>query len=485
MNSDHFDLVVIGAGPAGEKGAAQAAYFGKRVCVIERAPKPGGTAVNSGAIPSKTLRETALYFSGLRRHGVYGVEYSVQPDLAITDFMHRERAAVEAEWKRIDENMDRHMISTVQGAAQFVNARMVQVSRFKEEPRRLSADVFLIATGASPRRPPEIPFDDAIVVDYESLLRLPVIPPTMIVIGGGAVGTEYACIFAALGSRVVLVTERVRLLEQLDGEMSELLRQQMTARFDIAVHVDCPVSSVRIENEQGHVTLGDGTVLSADCVLYANGRVGNTGSLRLGAAGVRADARGFVVVDEAYRSSVPFICAAGDVVGSPMLASIAIEQARVAVCQAFDLRYKQRLSPVAPLAFYTIPEAATVGETEESARAKGLAYETGRASFRYNPRGQILGEVEGCLKLIFSPADQRLLGVSIIGEGAAELIHTGMMCLMFQGTIDTFIQSVFNYPALSDAYKYAAYDGLQRLAKRVSRKMGLPRPGGAPVLNQG
>ena len=481
MSSDHFDLVVIGAGPAGEKGAAQAAYFGKRVCIIERAPKPGGAAVNVGAIPSKTLRETALYFSGLRRHGVYGVEYSVQPDLAITDFMHRERAAVEAEWKRIDENMDRHGIIAMQGAAQFVNARMVQVSRFKEEPRRISADVFLIATGASPRRPANIPFDDTIVVDYESLLRLTNTPPTMIVIGGGAVGTEYASIFAALGTRVVLVTERERLLEQLDGEMSELLRQQMTSRFDVAVHVDCLVKSVHVENELGHVILGDGTVLSADCVLYAGGRVGNTGSLRLGAAGVRSDANGFIQVDEAYRSSVPFICAAGDVVGAPMLASIAIEQARVAVCQAFDLKYKQRLSPVAPLAYYTIPEIATVGETEETARAKGLSYETGRASFRYNPRGQILGEVEGCLKLIFRPDDQRLLGVSIIGDGAAELIHIGMTCLMFEGTIDTFIQSVYNYPALADSYKYAAYDGLQRLAKRVSRRMGLPRSSGSAV----
>ena len=481
MSSDHFDLVVIGAGPAGEKGAAQAAYFGKRVCIIERAPKPGGTAVNTGAIPSKTLRETALYFSGLRRRGVYGVEYQVQPDLAITDFMHRERAAVEAEWKRIDENMERHMISTVQGAAQFVNARMVQVSRFNEEPRRLSADVFLIATGASPQRPEHIPFDDRIIVDYESLLRLSAIPPTMIVIGGGAVGTEYASTFAALGTRVVLLTERVRLLEHIDAEMSELLRQQMTARFEVAVHVDCVIKSVHADDEQGHVVLADGTQLSADCVLYAGGRVGNTGSLRLGAAGVRTDARGFVAVDEAYRSSIPFICAAGDVIGSPMLASIAIEQARVAVCQAFDLKYKQRLSPVAPLAYYTIPEIATVGETEETARAKGLSYETGRASFRYNPRGQILGEVDGSLKLIFRPDDQRLLGVSIIGEGAAELIHTGMTCLMFEGTLDSFIQSVFNYPALSDAYKYAAYDGLQRLAKRVSRKMGLPRPGGVPV----
>jgi NAD(P) transhydrogenase len=481
MSSDHFDLVVIGAGPAGEKGAAQAAYFGKRVCIIERAPKPGGTAVNTGAIPSKTLRETALYFSGLRQHGVYGVQYTVQPDLAISDFMHRERAAVESEWRRIDENLEKHAILTMQGSARFLNPRLLEVSRFKQEPRRISGDIILIASGAVADRPAGIPFDDTIVVDYESLLRLPQIPRRMIVVGGGIVGSEYATTFAALGTQVTLVTGRERLLTQLDVELSEALRHQMTARFDIAVHVNTEIAGVRVENDEGLVTLADGTTLAADCVLYCGGRVGNTAELRTDVAGVRTDARGFVAVDEHFRSSVPFIYAAGDVIGAPLLASIAIEQARVAVCHAFDLKYKQRISPAPPHCVYTIPEIAAVGETEESARAKGLPYEVGRASFRGNPRGQITGDVEGFIKLVFRADDQRLLGVSIIGEGAAELIHTGMACIMYGGTIDFFIQSVFDYPALSDAYKYAAYDGLQRLAKRVSRKMGLPRSSGEAV----
>jgi len=480
--TDHYDLIVIGAGPAGEKGAAQAAYFGKKVCIVERAPKPGGAAVNTGTIPSKTLRETALYFSGLRQRGLYGVDYTVKRDITIADFMFRERTVVEAEWQLIDENLKRHNIDVAQGAARFVNPGTIELTRFKQQTRTLTADVFLIATGSCPIRPNDVPFDDAVVVDSDSILTLPRIPRRMIVIGGGVIGCEYACMFAALGVRVTLINAKDRLLQQLDAEISDALRQQMTSRLGISVHGNSEVNHITVADGIAEVVLSDDTILNADCVLYSTGRIGNTSELNLHAAEVTLNRRGYVEIDEHYRSSSANIYAAGDVIGFPALASTSMEQARVAICHAFDLKYKERVSPVLPYGVYTIPEVAMVGETEESAESKGLNYEIGKASFRLNPRGQILGDTEGFIKLIFRPEDQRLLGVSIIGENAAELIHTGMACMYFGGTIDFFIQAVFNYPTVSDAYKYAAYDGLQRLAKRIGRTTGLRTTSGSQEI---
>ena len=480
--SDHFDLVVIGAGPAGEKGAAQAAYFGKRVCLIERGPKPGGAAVNTGTIPSKTLRETALYFSGLRQRGLYGVDYSVKPDITISDFMFRERIVVESEWGLIDENLRRHHITVVQGTARFVDDHTIEVSRYKRESQFITGDVILLATGSCPVRPPQYPFDDDVIVDSDTILQLPRIPQRMIVVGGGVIGCEYACMFAALGVRVTLINARERLLQQLDAEISDALRQQMTSRLGIHVMLDSEVARLEVSDGVAEVTLRDGTALAADCVLVSVGRIGNTDDLQLQNAGVLTNRRGYIEVDSSFRTSVPHIFAAGDVVGYPALASTSMEQARVAMCHAFDLRYKTQVSPFQPYGVYTIPEIAMVGETEESARAKGLSYEIGKASFRLNPRGLILGDTEGFIKLIFRPEDQLLLGVSIIGENACELIHIGMACMYFGGSIDFFIQAVFNYPSISDAYKYAAYDGLQRLARRIGKTPGLRMTGEQSIV---
>src|SRR5688500_16274760 len=242
--TDHFDLIVIGAGPAGEKGAAQAAYFGKRVCLIERAPKPGGAAINTGTIPSKTLRETALYFSGLRQRGLYGVDYQVKPDITISDFMYRERQVVEAEWLLIDDNLRRHEVTVLQGAARFVDPHTVEVQRYKEAPRQVTGTIILVATGSMPVRPSEVPFDDRVIVDSDSLLRLPAIPRSMIVLGGGVIGCEYACTFAALGVQVTVVNQRERLMMQLDGEVSEALKADMTRRLGIAVHVNADAAEI-------------------------------------------------------------------------------------------------------------------------------------------------------------------------------------------------------------------------------------------------
>jgi NAD(P) transhydrogenase len=474
---EHYDLVVIGAGPAGEKGAAQAAYFGKRVCIIERAPKPGGAAINTGTVPSKALRETALYFSGLRQRGLYGVDYHVKPDITISDFMFRERAVVEAEWKLIDENLKKHGITQLQGAATFIDPNTVEVSRYGEESRRITGSVFLIATGSQPQQPTGIEVDGNVIVDSDSLLTLDKIPGSMVVIGGGVVGCEYACIFAALGVPVTIVTGRPRLLAHLDPEVSDALRAQMTGRLGVKVVVDTEVTHISVENDRACVRLATNEELYADCAMFCAGRIGASADLGLEAVGVETNSRGFIVVDEHYRTATSSIYAAGDVIGFPALASRSMEQARVAICHAFELRYKQAVANVIPYGVYTIPEIATVGMSEEQLTAQQVEYEVGRASYRVNARGQIIGETDGFVKLIFRASDQMLLGVSIVGEGAAELIHLAMACLTFKGTIDFFIQSVFNYPSLSEAYKYAAYDGLQALARRHARRPSLAPAG--------
>jgi NAD(P) transhydrogenase len=474
-----FDLIVIGSGPAGEKGAAQAAYFGKRVCLIERAPRPGGAAVNTGTIPSKALRETALYFSGLRQRGLYGVDYTVKQNITVQDFMFRERTVVEAEWKLIDDNLKRHGIEQIHGAACIVDGHTVDVSRFGEEKRRITGEYILIATGSHPQQPDGIAVDGEVIVDSDTLLTLDAIPQQMIVIGGGVIGCEYACTFAAMGVQVTIINSRSRLLAHLDPEISDALRQQMTSRLGIKVILDANVTSIRREEKRGIVRIGNETDLTADCVLFSAGRLGCIQGLGLETAGVKVNNRSYIVVDDHYRTTVPTIFAAGDVIGFPALASTSMEQARVAVCHAFDLKYKQKVSSVLPYCVWTIPELATVGETPEQLNSRGQAFEVGRSSFRINPRGQIIGDTEGCVKLLFDPSDQRLLGASVIGEGAGELIHIAMGCLTSEGTLDYFIQSVFNYPALADAYKYAAYDGLGAIAKRNSKMSGLPRVTGA------
>lgn len=468
---DHYDLCVIGSGPAGEKGAAQAAYFGKRVCLIERAPKPGGAAVNTGAIPARTLRETALYFSGLRRHGLYGVEYRVKPDITIGDFMHRERAVVDASWRMIARNLDEHGVAQLQGEARFVDAGTVEVTRHGEEARTVSADVFLLATGSRTGRRPGVPYDGRTVVGTEEVLSIPAVPSRLVVVGADEAGCEYAATFAALGARVTLICEEPRLLPSLDADVADALRGELTRRLGIQVLLDVPLRAVRTDGDRAVVALADGRELVAECVLAGGAREGGTAGLGLAAADVLLDPHGFVRVDDDFRTSNPRIFAAGDVTGRAPHAGAAMEQGRVAMCHAFDLRYKTRVADVIPGGVWTIPEVATVGLGEEEAGARGITVETGRASFRTNAHGQIVGETEGFVKLVFRTDDKRLVGASILGDGACELVHLPAAVLHFEGTLDYFIDAVFNFPTFGEAFKYAAYDGLQRLQRRVSKAM--------------
>jgi NAD(P) transhydrogenase len=465
---DRYDLVVIGSGPAGEKGAAQAAYFGKRVAVVEREPYPGGAGINTGTVPSKTLRETALYFSGLRQRGLYGVDYHVNTDLTVKDFMYRQQEVVRSLRQVVVENIERHRIHFVHGDARFEDPHTIRVSREGQPDRRLHGDVVLIATGSVPTRPPEVPFTDPRIHDSDEILELQRLPGTLAVVGAGVIGCEYTTIFAALGIKVSLIDGRDRLLGFLDAEIADQLRLQMGS-LGVDLRLEERVTRYVPGPDGVCLSLKRGGSLTVDQVLVAAGRVANVQSLAIDRAGLAVDARGLLTVDERYRTAVPHIYAAGDVIGFPALASTSMEQARVAMVHAFDLpKYKTRVAPVFPLAVYTIPEVAMAGETEESCQRKGIEYCVGRTFYRTNARGQITGDLGGEVKLVFRYPDKLLLGVHIIGEIAAELVHIGLMALQTESTIDMFVNTVFNYPSLGDAYKYAAYDGLGALQRRMA-----------------
>jgi NAD(P) transhydrogenase len=464
---EHYDLVVIGSGPAGEKGAAQAAYFGKSVAMIEREPYVGGAGINTGTIPSKTLRETALYFSGLSQRGLYGIDYHVKANLTVQDFMHREQDVVRSLREVVNANIARHAIKLVRGEARFEDPHTVRVRAPDGAERVLHGEVILIATGSVPTRAKDIPFADPRVYDSDEILSMERLPATLAVIGAGVIGCEYATMFAALGLAVTLIDGRDRLLAFLDVEMSDRLRLQMQL-LGVDVRLREGVARYAADDDGVRLDLKGGSGIKVDAVLVAGGRVANVHALGLERAGLNVNERGLLTVDAHYRTSAEHIYAAGDVIGFPALAATGMEQARVAMCHAFDLKYKTRLAPIFPLTVYTIPEIGQVGETEESCRQKGIDYCVGRALYRHNARGQIGGDLAGQLKLVFRYPDKVLLGVHIIGESASELVHIGLMVLQFNGTIDAFINTVFNYPTLSDAYKYAAYDGLGALQRRAT-----------------
>lgn len=465
---DSFDLVVIGCGPAGEKGAAQAAYFGKRVALVERAADVGGSCINTGTVPSKTLRESALYFSGLKQRGLYGIDYSLKENLTVHDFMHHERAVVEMERARILRNLELHKIQLIHGQASFLDSHTFSVAN-SQGKRTIQGEVILIATGSKPHRPPEISFDDVHTFDSDTFLQMDRIPKSLAVIGGGVIGCEYASIFMALGVEVTLVDGRDQLLPFLDAEISQRLRDRFLA---LGMHLWFNERPVKVENHRcgARLHMKSGKTLEVEAALFAAGRRAAVDSLALEKAALALNDRGYIPVNENYRTSASHIYAVGDVIGFPALASTSMEQARVAVCHAFGLKYKQRVASLLPMGIYTIPEISAAGETEESCKEKGIDYCVGRALYENNARGHITGDTAGMLKLIFRRSDRRLLGVSMIGESATELIHIGMMVLDNGLTIDEFIEQVFNYPTLSETYKYAAYDGLGNLSGHKLRE---------------
>ena len=464
MESARYDLVVLGAGPAGEKAAAQAAYWGRRVAIVDRQRQPGGTMVG-GAVSSKTMREAALYLTGFRRRDVYAVGLDLAPETAVERLRRRTDDVVRLMTESATANLHRHGVDVVHGTATLGRDRAVVVSPAGGgEPRVLQAEVIIITTGSRPILPPGIPLDDPDILDSDAAALLDRPLRSLVVVGGGAVGCEFASIFTALGAEVVLVDSGPRLLPFMDGEVSDLLAATFRGMGMRVLQGAGRASAARTDAVL-EVRLADGEILRPEKVIFAAGRAGNTAGLGLEEAGVTTDERGRIVVDDQFRTTAEGIYAAGDVIGPPALASVSMEQARVAACWAFDIPFKRTVDALPPFGVYSIPEVALVGLTEEAAQSQGIAYGVGRARFDQNTRAAIAGSTDGMIKFVFDRNDLSLLGVHIVGETATELIHQGQAVIHFGGKLDYFIHSTFNVPTVSEAYKYAAYDGLRQVGR--------------------
>ncbi|HET7544640.1 MAG TPA: Si-specific NAD(P)(+) transhydrogenase [Polyangiaceae bacterium] len=461
---EHFDLVVIGAGPAGEKAAVQAAYFQKRVGIVECEPEPGGAAVHTGTLPSKTLRETALYLSGYRARELYGVALELDRNATLPHLMSRKNAIASAESRSFRKNFAAHAVQFLPGRGRLVDAHTVSVSSQAGE-RLVAADIILLATGSKPHRPADIDFNDPWIHDSDEILTIQDLPRSLTILGGGVIGCEYACMFAALGLGVTLVDARPEILPFLDAEIVARLKAAMTKLGIVLVQGQRWTKVVR--TAQGvTTTLSDGRTLENQQLLFAAGRTGCVSDLGLETVGLMPDARGYIPVDSQFRTKIPNIFAAGDVIGFPALASVSMEQGRVAMCHAFGFGYKQAVAAEMPYGIYTIPEVSSFGETEETCRQKNIEYVAGRGLFENNARGKITGDLEGITKLVIDAKSRKLIGVHVIGERATELVHIGQTAIHLGATVDVFIDMVFNYPTLADSYKYAAYHCLAALAAK-------------------
>jgi NAD(P) transhydrogenase len=411
------------------------------------------------------LRETALFYTGLKHRDLYGIDYSLKGNLSVREFMYREHMVVANERKQVTQKIDAFGIRRLHGEATFRDAHTIAIQNAHGE-KVIQGELILVATGSSPYDPPEIPFDGRLIFDSDTILHLTRIPRTMVVLGGGVIGTEYASIFAALGVRVTLIEAKDRILGFVDSEIIDCLTRNLQ---QIGVEFLLNEKMVKVEASDEHVsmTLETAGRREYDIALIAAGRQSNTHKLGLEQIGVKLGERGLVLVDEHYQTSIPNIYAAGDVIGFPALAATSREQARVAMVYAYGRDHEERLSPVLPFAVYAIPEISMVGKTEDECKAKNIPYAVGRGHYADNVRGQIIGDMSGMVKLIFSPSDHRVLGVHIIGEQAAELIHIGLHVMMANGDIEEFIHAVYNYPTLSDNYKAAALDGRDQLQKQA------------------
>jgi NAD(P) transhydrogenase len=463
MEARRFDLVVIGSGPAGHHAAIQGAKLGKSVAVVERRDTLGGVALNAGTIPSKTLREAILYLTGFRQRGLYGSSYRVKDKITLADLRLQVDRVVTSETDVFRLHFLRNNVEVLSGTASFVNPYTLNISTGGSS-YDIRGEKIIVAVGTRPARPPQISFDGECIMDTDQLwsLKRDEFPKSVTVVGGGVIGIEYACVMAALGSRVTLVEKRPRVLDFVDVEVVEALCYHMRS-MDVVFRLGEEVTSVT-RGDNGKVTalLASNKSILSDALLYAAGRVGNTDALDLEAAGLHADDRGRIRVDANYRTDIPNIYAAGDVIGFPSLASTSMEQGRLASCAALGVGCRS-MPHMFPYGIYTIPEISYVGRNEEQLTKEAIPYEVGVAHYREIARGQIIGDQNGFLKLLFHQQTKKLLGVHIIGEGATELVHIGLMVLAHDGTIDTFIDSVFNYPTLAECYKVAALAGINRM----------------------
>ncbi len=463
MNDSKFDLIVLGSGPAGEKGAAGAAYFGKKVALIEKENVLGGAAANTGTLPSKTLRESALYLSGFKQRKLFGFQLDLSKTIRVSDFMAHERFVKDQERHRIRENLKKHNVTVFRGSASFKNANTIIVAPDRCPVISLTADRFLIATGSYPFRPKNFPFHDPRIFDSDTILSIDVIPESMVAVGGGVIGCEYACMFAALGVKVSVIEKREMIVDSMDNEISSALKTRMEAagiQFfmgDSVQQIECgDLVSLQLES---------GITIKTHSVLVSSGRCGQVDSLGLQAIGVETNSRGQILVNDSFQTKQPHIYAAGDVIGNPSLASTAMAQGRIAVYNAFNLKRTADIPTLLPSGLYTIPECSSVGSTEEQLEQEKIPYVAGKACFANNARGQIIGDTDGFLKLLFHSETRKLLGIHIMGEGATEIVHIGLTAMMLNAGVDVFINTCYNYPTLSEVYKYASFDALTKFDK--------------------
>ena len=458
-----FDMIVIGSGPAGQRAAIQAAKSGKHVALVEKGQCIGGVCINTGTIPSKTMREAVLHLSGYNYQNIYGISYRVKDKISMADLAFRVQHVIKTEIDVTVAQLSRNNIETLFGVASFADPHTIRVTTL-QGPIDYHAETVIVATGTRPAVSPRVPINGRTIVNSDQVLTMSEIPKTLIVVGGGVIGVEYTCMFATLGVRVILVEKRPRLLEFADQEIVEALSYHLRDHR-VTLRLNEEVSSVEETPEGGVVAnLESRKKLAGDALLYAVGRQGSIDELNLAAAGIEADARGRIPVDAEYRTRQPHIFAVGDVIGCPSLASVSMEQGRIAAAHAVGKSVHSNPATY-PYGIYTIPEISFIGKTEEQLTDEDVPYEVGVAFYREIARGQIRGDTTGRLKIIFHRETKELLGVHIIGEGASELLHIGQAVMILKGTMDYFVDTVFNYPTLAECYKAAAFNGLNKLAR--------------------
>ncbi|MEV6025778.1 Si-specific NAD(P)(+) transhydrogenase [Streptomyces sp. NPDC052036] len=461
-----FDILVIGSGPGGQKAAIAAAKLGRRVAVVDHPDMVGGVSIHTGTIPSKTLREAVLYLTGLTQRDLYGQSYRLKEEITVGDLTARTRHVVGREVDVIRSQLSRNRVSLFTGTGRFTDPHTVAIREVSGEERRLSAEHIIIATGTRPARPASVEFDGRSIMDSDNVLDLERVPRSMVIVGAGVIGMEYASMFAALGSKVTVVEKRHAMLDFCDVEVIESLKYHLR---DLAVTFRFGETVAAVERHpKGTLTvLESGKKIPADAVMYSAGRQGLTDELDLGQAGLTADARGRIKVDAHYRTEVGHIYAVGDVIGFPALAATSMEQGRMAAYHACGEPVEE-MTALQPIGIYTIPEISFIGRTEDQLTEDCVPFEVGISRYRELARGQIIGDAHGMLKLLVSPEDRTLLGVHCFGTGATELIHIGQSVMGCGGTVDYLVNAVFNYPTLAESYKVAALDATNKI-RQIAR----------------
>ncbi len=471
-----FDLLVVGSGPGGQRAAIAAAKLGHRVAIVDRKGMVGGVCVNTGTIPSKTLREAVLYLTGMNQRELYGMSYQVKENITIADLTARTHHVIARESDVVRTQLHRNHVRYYQGTASFLDPHTMSIAEgltadgVEAQELRITADKIVLATGTRPARPPEIDFDGKSVVDSDGVLDLDHVPGSMVVVGAGIIGIEYASIFAALGTRVTVVERRPSMIDFADSEVVEALKFHLRD-LSMSFRFNETVESVKRTDNGTLTTLRSGKRIPAEVVMYSAGRQGVTENLNLEKAGLAADDRGRIEVGDRYRTKVAHIFAVGDVIGFPALAATSMEQGRLAAHAAFDEPTAGMDMNIQPIGIYTIPEISYVGKTENELTEGSVPYEVGISRYRELARGQIVGDTYGMLKLLVSPETGKLLGVHVFGTNATELVHIGQALMGTGGTVDYLVNAVFNYPTLSEAYKVAALDAVNKM--RAVDRLGI------------